>query len=397
MGKGVTASSATARIELLDALRGFALMGLFLVHSVEKYETFWSNPDYGAVFQWTFGLFSGKAYALMALCFGVSFYLIMQRAGRRGQDFRWRFAWRLTLLVGFGLLHTIFYRGDILQILAFLGFSMLLLDRIRSNRVLLVLAAISFLEVPLLLRAWLAAKGVGWAAAQPLYYSDPGMAALTHGTFVEVVRANFGSLLNMNWGYSVESGRIVQMLGLFMVGLVLGRVGFFADPDRVRLRRRIILAAAIALAVPLYFYGSDAVNALLPDGAVRQNLGAAVDKWTGLAVAVAELLLFVELFQSAARPLAGLFAAPGRMTLTLYVSQSVVFAPIYYGYGLGLYDDLHPWQCLVIGAVSFAFQIAIAHLWFWRFYYGPFEWLWRAATRMSFDIPFLRQPLPAAA
>ena len=397
MKNSIGLSSATARVELLDALRGFALMGLFLVHSVEMYETFWSHPDYGAVFQWTFGLFSGKAYALMALCFGVSFYLIMQGAARRGQDFRWRFAWRLTLLIGIGLLHTIFYRGDILQILALLGFSMLLLDRIRSNRVLLVLAAVCFLEVPLLLRAWLAAKGVGWAAAQPLYYNDPGMAALTHGTLVEVVRANFGSMLTMNWDYSVESGRIVQMLGLFMAGLVLGRVGFFTGPDRFKLQRRVILAAAIVLAVPLYFYGSDTINSLVPDGPIRQNLGAAVEKWTGLAVAVAELLLFVELFQSAARRLAGLFAAPGRMTLTLYVGQSVVFTPIYYGYGLGLYDDLRPWQCLFIGAVSFALQIAIAHFWFRRFYYGPLEWLWRAATRTSFDIPFLRQPMPAAA
>src|ERR1041384_5014618 len=59
-------------------------MGLFLVHSVEMYETFWAHPDYGSVFQWTFGLFSGKAYAIMALCFGVSFYLIMQGAARGG-------------------------------------------------------------------------------------------------------------------------------------------------------------------------------------------------------------------------------------------------------------------------------------------------------------------------
>src|SRR5690348_10411475 len=159
-------------------------MGLFLVHSVEGYETFWAHPDYGAVFQWDFGLFSGKAYALMALCFGVSFYLIMQGAARRGQDFRWRFAWRLTLLAGIGLLHTMFYRGDILQILALLGFSMLLLDRIKSNRMLLILAALCFLEPPLLLRAWLAAKGVAWAAAQPYYYNDLGMPALLHGTFL---------------------------------------------------------------------------------------------------------------------------------------------------------------------------------------------------------------------
>jgi uncharacterized protein len=390
-------TSITSRLELLDSVRGFALMGLFLVHSVEMYETFWAHPDYGPVFQWTFGLFSGKAYALMALCFGVSFYLIMQGAARRGHDFRWRFAWRLTILFGIGLVHSIFYRGDILQVLALFGFLMLLLDRIRSNRVLLVLAAICFLEAPLLLRAWLAAKGVGWAAAQPLYFDDPGMAALIHGTFLEVVRANFRAVLVMNWSYAVESGRLIQMVGLFIVGLVLARVGFFADPDRFKVQRRAILVAAILLAVPLYFYGSETVNALVPDGPVRQNLGAVADKWTALAVTAAELLLFVELFQSFARPLASVFAIPGRMTLTLYVGQSLVFCPIYYGYGLGLNAVLTPGQSLAIGVVATVAQGILAHLWFRRFYYGPLEWLWRAATRTSLDVPFLKTPVPAPA
>jgi uncharacterized protein len=395
--KNNVASSTAGRLDLLDSVRGFALMGLFLVHSVEMYETFWAHPDYGPVFQWTFGLFSGKAYAIMALCFGVSFYLIMQGAARRGQDFRWRFAWRLTLLVGIGLLHTIFYRGDILQILAVLGFSMLLLDRIRSNRLLLVLAGICFLELPLLLRAWLAAKGVGWAAAQPLYYSDPGMAALTHGSFLDVVSANFHAVWNMNWAYSIESGRVVQMLGFFMTGLVLARVGFFTDPDRFKRQRRVALAAAVLLAVPLHFYGSDMLNSLMADGPVRQNLGAALDKWTGLAVATAELLLFVELFQSAARPLARLFAAPGRMTLTLYVGQSVVFCPIYYNYGLGLNAVLTPGQSLAIGAAATLVQGVLSHLWMRRFHYGPLEWLWRAATRTNLDVPFVKSAVPALA
>jgi uncharacterized protein len=386
-----------ARLELLDSVRGFALMGLFLVHSVEMYETFWAHPDYGAVFQWDFGLFSGKAYALMALCFGVSFYLIMQGAARRGHDFRWRFAWRLILLASIGLLHTIFYRGDILQILALLGLSMLLLDRIKSNRMLLVLAALCFLEPPLLLRAWLAAKGVSWAAAPPYYYNDLGMPALLHGSFLDVVHANLTVGLAMNWSYSIEGGRVVQMLGLFMVGLVLGRVGFFSDPDRFKLQRRIVLAIATVLAVPLFFYASDTLNSLMADGPVRQNLGAALEKVTGLAVATVELLLFVELFQSAARPLMRLFAEPGRMTLTLYVGQSIVFAPLFYGYGLGLNAVLTPGQCLSIGVVATIAQGVLAHLWFRRFHYGPLEWLWRAATRTTLDVPFLKSQVPAAA
>jgi len=389
--------AGSQRLELLDSVRGFALMGLFLVHSVEQYETFWSHPDFGAVYQWDFGLFSGKAYALMALCFGVSFYLIMQGAARRGQDYRWRFAWRLTLLSGIGLMHSLFYRGDILQVLALLGFAMLPLDHIKSNRVLFILAGLCFLEPPLLLRAWLAAKGVGWAMAQPYYYTDLGMPALLHGTFLDVAHANLTVGFLMNWSYSIESGRVVQMLGLFMVGLVLGRTGFFTDPDRFKLKRRIVLAVAVALAAPLYFYGSDMLNWMMADGPVRQNLGSALDKWTGLSIAAAELLLFVELYQGFAKPLLSLFANPGRMTLTLYVGQSIVFCPIFYGYGFGLNSVLTPGECLAMGAIAVVVQGLLAHWWMRRFHYGPLEWLWRAATRTSLDIPFAKIAAPAIA
>jgi uncharacterized protein len=174
-------------------------------------------------------------------------------------------------------------------------------------------------------------------------------------------------------------------------------VGFFTDPDRFKWQRRIVLAVAVALAVPLHFYGSDTLNSLMADGPVRQNLGAALDKWTALAIATVELLLFVELYQGFAKPLLQLFANPGRMTLTLYVGQSVVFAPAFYGYGLGLNAVLTPAQCLAIGAVAVVVQGVLAHLWMRHFHYGPLEWLWRAATRTSFDVPFIKSAVPALA
>jgi uncharacterized protein len=390
-------SRGAARVELLDAVRGFALMGLFLVHSVEQFELFWLHPDYGLVFKWVFGLFSGKAYALMALCFGVSFYLIMKGAARRGQDFRWRFAWRLTILMAIGLIHGLFYRGDFLQTIAVIGFAMLALDRIKNDRVLLWLAVLCLLQMPLLVRAWAGANGNAWGIADPLYFSDQGSWAMARGTFAQLLRANATDGFLMKWSYFVESGRLVQMLGLFIVGLVLGRIGFFAQPDTFRRRRRWMLATSLVLSVLLYFLAPDALDGQVAPGPVRNNLHSALDTWIGLAIMTAEMLAFVELFQSAARPLAVLFAAPGRMTLTLYVAQSLIFTPIYYGYGLGLYDDLVPWQCLVIGVLSFALQMAFAHLWFRRFYYGPLEWLWRAATRTTLDVPFIRAPVPAIA
>ena len=389
-------AAGSARLDLLDSVRGFAVMGLFMVHSVEQYELFYLHGDYGAVLQWVFGLFSNKAYALMALCFGVSFYLIMQGAARRGHDYSWRFAWRLTLLLGMGLLHGFIYRGDILQILALLGFAMLLFDKVRSNRILLLLAALCFVQIPLLLRAWAASKGLVWGLAQPLFYRDDHLSALASANFSQAlwIAGTYGFV--MKWSYFIEAGRITQLLGLFMVGLVLARIGFFADPDRFKLQRRVSLCVSVLFSAFLYFWAGSALDSALADGPVRQNLHFALENWVGLAVASSELLLFMELFQSTARPLARAFAAPGRMTLTLYVGQSLVFVPIYYGFGLGLYDKLTPWQCLEIGIFSFAIQMALAHWWVRRFHYGPLEWLWRAATRTSLDVPFIKAPVLAA-
>ncbi len=385
-------SSTEPRLDLLDSLRGFALMGLFLVHSVELYELFWLHGDYGAVFTWTFGLFSGKSYALMSLCFGVSFYLIMRGAARRGQDFRGRFAWRLTILLAMGLLHGLVYRGDILQIFAILGFAMLLLDRIASNRALLIMAGICFLQLPLLLRAWAASERVGWGLAVPLYIEDQSLAILADGTFTQAVGAAATGGFIAKWSYFIEAGRVVQMLGLFMVGLVLGRIGFFAEPDRFKRERRLLLFLSLVLSPILYFYAYGLLESAVADGPVRQNLRSALDNWTGLAIAAAQLMLFIGLFQTAARPLVRIFAAPGRMTLTLYVGQSLIFVPIYYGFGLGLHDDLSAAQSLGIGIVAFAIQTVGAHIWFRHFHYGPLEWVWRAATRTSFKVPFVKAP-----
>jgi uncharacterized protein len=131
----------------------------------------------------------------------------------------------------------------------------------------------------------------------------------------------------------------------------------------------------------LYFRGADVLNSAVAEGPVRNNLQWAIDCWAGVALMTAEMLAFIELFQSVANPLARMFAAPGRMTLTFYVGESILFTPIFYGYGLGLYDDLSSMQCLEIGIVAFAAQIVFAHLWFRRFHYGPLEWIWGRRQR----------------
>ena len=146
---------AAERISLIDALRGSALVGLFAVHCVEHFELTLYPENRSALMQqldtWcndgAFFLFSGKAYAIFAMMFGVSFMLLLQSWSRRGIDVFTRFPWRLTLLAAFGYLNGILYSGDILLVLALLGLPLVLIYRL-PDKVLGWLAALLLLQIP---------------------------------------------------------------------------------------------------------------------------------------------------------------------------------------------------------------------------------------------------------
>ena len=94
------------RLGVVDALRGFALLAIVLLHNLEHYNLFFIPENMPAWLQtidkyaWDtmFFLFAGKAYATFSLLFGFSFYIQFHNAEKRGIDFRGRFAWRLCLL-----------------------------------------------------------------------------------------------------------------------------------------------------------------------------------------------------------------------------------------------------------------------------------------------------------
>ena len=118
------------RILAIDALRGFAVMGIILLHNIEHFN-YYSFPKTDSpllasldkhLWDMLFFLFSGKAYAIFALLFGFTFYLQSRNCEKRGEDFRNRYMWRLVLLLGFGFINASFFPGEILVLYALLGF-----------------------------------------------------------------------------------------------------------------------------------------------------------------------------------------------------------------------------------------------------------------------------------
>ena len=147
-------SEKLPRIEVVDALRGFAVMAILLVHNLEHFifpvyptgDPGWLNILNDGVFNITFSLFAGKAYAIFALLFGFTFYIQSANQQRKGKDFGYRFLWRLVLLAVFATVNAAFFpAGDVLLLFVVVGV-VLFVVRKWSDCAILVTAIVFLLQ-----------------------------------------------------------------------------------------------------------------------------------------------------------------------------------------------------------------------------------------------------------
>jgi uncharacterized protein len=118
---------------------------------------------------------------------------------------------------------------------------------------------------------------------------------------------------------------------------------------------------------------------------VHQLLGS----YLSTAIMASLVLLFVQLYLwCRSGKLLNLLAPCGRISLSIYLIQSLVGVPLFYPYGLGWYKTLGQTNSLILGIIFYALLMVLAHWWVKRFYYGPVEWLWRSATYLTTNIPF---------
>ena len=380
-GVGGIVGGAPQRIAMVDALRGWALLGLFLVHVVEGFELYWLDMRPDPWFDAVFWLFQGKAFSIFALLFGFGFATIMVNARRRGESFTARFVWRLVLLFGFGTLHALLYRGDILQVLAAVGVVMIFVDRIRSSRALLLLALVLFAQVLLLGRAWLAARGVAGALGPAGFMGDTGLGVLATGSLGEGLAVNATAGMAGKWSFYLETGRVFQIAGLFAIGVWLQRTRLFAEANE---RRGFWVITALAGALGWWLLTLAEGWFPAPQGSppiVAQSLDWAFGQWQALAATALQVALFVLAWHAGGAALLRWLEAPGRMTLTWYIGQSVIAVPLLYGFGADLWPRYSIATFVWAALALFAVQIALSLWWYRHFRYGPLEWVWRAGTR----------------
>jgi uncharacterized protein len=400
------------RIQAMDVLRGFALLGILLMN-IEAMV----GPMNGALTgldptltgadrladALIYILVQGKFYPLFSLLFGMGFAVMMARSAAAGRPFVAIYARRVLALLAIGLAHALLvWSGDILTTYALVAVVLLVFFRNTPQSRLPKWAVFWILVPPLLMLAvgallelaQLTPEGrtqiAALAASSELQnnaHLEAQRLAQGEGSYAQAVAQRVEDL-KMMLGYLVFWGW--QILGLFLLGAWFVRSGAIARPsafDRLYARLRWV-ALPLGLAMTLLAFRLSPTLSMGPTGLVGAS-AMGLSMLGGVLMCLGYLAWIVRGLQSPAMaPKLGWLAPAGRMALTNYLLQSLVCTWIFSGYGLGYFEQLpRAWQVpFVLG--FYTLQVLLSHAWLSRFRYGPAEWLWRAATYLR--LPDLR-------
>lgn len=361
------------RLWLIDALRGFALFGILWVNIFMRSDPIQliSIPQPLEDLRW-FVIVSGewKFRSMFSFLFGFGLAMQLSRT-YDGNRFETMYLRRLFILLLLGLMHIAFWwPGDILVLYAVCGV-FLLLFRNASSRLLLTLACLLPLAPLTVDLAGIKLFNLATLKADVI----SGYQVYGHGSFWEITARriyDYSSFYIKTLYLSFP-----RVMGMMLLGIWFERQGLF---------QRIASHKATWQKIALWGYLTGIpANMVYAEWKMTNGptlgftlLAKLCHDYGAAALCLAYMATFVLLCQLPvmARLLKHL-APMGRMSMTAYLSHSVIGAFIFYSYGLGLFGQLNSWQCIGLVFVICLAQMLVSTLWFRYCRIGPVEWLWR--------------------
>ena len=359
------------RIHVLDLLRGFALLGMIVVHFHDHSTEPGGVDDLIRTFIWRF--IETKSHGTFALLFGAGFAIQLRRAEARGRPITLFYLRRLAVLALFGFAAHAFFGFNVLLGYAVWGVPLLFI-RSWSTRALIVTAILAATSLPVYYRtqtAYLQATG-GPAAVEAVQKTRMAAAVQVYDTLhaaeaQDSYRVLLGARLrHMAWFYRQPFFFLPDAtLTLFIVGFLFIRQRVF---ENIAAHRRFLAGFALYGAVSWF-----AANWILE----TSLFGQARDQWLTFTY-VSVFLLVLNRVPGLMTSLRAIGLA-GRMALTNYLIQIACIDLLFSGYALGL-GRIRPLFGPPLALTLFALEVAFSVYWLNRFQFGPAEWLWRSAT-----------------
>jgi uncharacterized protein len=387
----------TDRLETLDVLRGFALLGILAMNIramaapfgayMYPYALFDYSGTNRAAYILTSVVFDLKMMGLFSMLFGAGVLLYAAKPTASGKPPRGLWFTRMFWLLVIGLVHAyLIWNGDILVPYALCGILLLWWVRRFSASALLAGAAALLLVGALLTighgMSWEAMPEAERAAEAKVWMPTPQQAAtqlaVMHGSYIDFVRDR-ASFVFMSQTIYFLAFFFWRCGGMMLLGMALYKWAFL-DGSRPERFYQVIAVTCITAGLACAWYGTVALERVrfgMPERSIPDlwNYGGSVLASVGYAAA---LVLLVKRGK-----LAGLrswLAAVGQMAFTNYLLQSTLTAAIFLGWGFGLAGRLDYAEQLGVVAAIWILQLAVSPLWLRRYRFGPAEWLWRSLT-----------------
>ena len=371
-----------------DVLRGFALLGILVVNI----QFMGLSSANGARGEWTYGLangsatfiiasiFAGKFYLLFSFLFGYSSNYIIR--GERANRTRW--IKRCFVLIALGALHfTFLWHGDIIFIYGIFGL-LLTFFFFRTDKTLRIWTRVTFI-----LSATIVLLVGALVYISERYFPQESFQSpvetkldqiLLNGTFLEAIPARLEL-----WVYGISTGVFLQgglAFAAFLLGLRLARIQFLSSPIDTQKNSKLmkigfLLGAPIQVIAAIILVQNE--QSLKPSEAIY--LLALFSSF----IAAPFLSMFYigvirKLVEEKPRILSWLIPA-GKMSLTIYILQSVVTSMIFGPWGFGLFQNLQTWQVLLLAFTIWALLVYFATKWLERYKQGPLEQFVNILTR----------------
>jgi len=395
------------RIVALDALRGFALLGILVINiwlfGMPTVASF--NPTLYGEFTgvnylaWAVShvFFEQKFVTLFTFMFGAGMVLFLESKARKDQPGRRLHLSRTFWLLVIGLGHAyLLWWGDILVFYALCGFLVVWVWRWRPGRQLVLgtvmfavpsalylLVGVGYLSLGTEERAGLeegllAKFGAERSPEREIeIYQGGWLEQMTHRAPVVFEAHTIGFLFEAFW----------MLGGLMIVGMALYNWGLISNQRSTRFYRRVFVGVG-GLGLALVLAGVWVREEVAWETVPVLTLAFQFNYWGALFLAtgyLAGIMLLCRRFQEGIVVRA--LAAVGRTAFTNYLLQTVIATSIFYGHGLGLFGQLSRVELLGVVVLIWAIQIPLSMWWLERFRFGPIEWLWRTLTYRK------RQPL----
>jgi uncharacterized protein len=372
------------RIISLDVMRGFSLLGIFIINMISFHSpflyadpyTWWQHPNDKMFYPWIDVFVQASFYPLFAMMFGYGLAIQQRRSSLKGTSFYPMAVRRLLGLLVIGCIHAfVIWSGDILINYALFGFLLLLFMKL-SGKVLLWIGGLTFIlpqlffSILLFLVSLVDETGVThFTDIQALQSS---VQAYGSGSIQDIFMQRWEDWYNVNGPANIFF-LMLSILPMLLIGAGAGKLQLLEQVKNHRIGWGITLIVAVILGISIKSLPI-LVEPNLAYSYIQDFFGGPFLSVSYAAILA--LLLINKKITKWFRPL----AAAGRMSLTNYLLQSVVGTLIFYSYGLGLYGRVTLITGTLLAIGIFVMQVILSEMWLAKFKQGPVEKAWRMFT-----------------